>query len=147
MNVLDAFHQTVHSAPGGCEAIAVRMNLSAGVLRNKANPNSATNKATLEEADRLMGITGDYQMLHALAQNHGYVCVKMEEGADASDMAVLEMVTRVWATSGDVGAELTAALADGRITQAELERVRAAVKKTEQALEAVVARLAGMAEK
>uniref|UniRef100_UPI00353016D5 phage regulatory CII family protein n=1 Tax=Achromobacter sp. GbtcB20 TaxID=2824765 RepID=UPI00353016D5 len=55
MNHLDAFHQTVHGAPGGCEAIAPRMGMSAAILRNKANPNSTTNKPTLDEADRLMG--------------------------------------------------------------------------------------------
>jgi hypothetical protein len=71
MNHLDAFHQTVHSAPGGCESLAPRMGMSAPILRNKANPNCITNKPTLDEADRLMALTGDYSVLHALAQNHG----------------------------------------------------------------------------
>jgi hypothetical protein len=147
MNVLDAFHQTVHGSPGGCEALAVRLGMQAAVLRNKANPNHNHHKPMLDDADRVMGITGDYRILHALAQNHGYVCVKVEEGASASDMAVLEMVTKVWATNGVVGAEINQALADGRITLPELERVRTAVKNAEQALESVLSRLAGMAER
>lgn len=147
MNHLDAFHQTVHSAPGGCEAIAPRMGMSAAILRNKANPNSTTNKPTLDEADRLMGITGDHAVLHALAANHGYVCVKVEEGAEASDMAVLEMITLVWQTNGEVGAAVNEALADGRITRQEVERIRGAIKRAERALENVAARVEGMADR
>lgn len=147
MNHLDAFHQTVHGAPGGCEAIAPRMGMSAAILRNKANPNSQTNKPTLDEADRLMGITGEHAILHALAANHGYVCVRVEEGVAPGDMAMLEMVAKVWQTNGEVGAEINKALEDGRITRAEVQRVREAVKRTERALETVLTGLEGMAER
>jgi hypothetical protein len=148
MNILDAFHATVHSDKhGGCEAIAVRMGMNAGVLRNKANPNIATNHPTLEEADRLMGLTGDHRVLHALARNHGYVCVRMDEAEHASDVAVLELVAKVMFTEGEVGREMYNALADGRVTQAELVRVRKAVKDAECALEQLLARAEGLAER
>jgi hypothetical protein len=147
MNILDAFHATVHNpALGGCEAIAARMGMNPGVLRNKANPNIATNHATLDEADRLMGLTGDHQVLHALARNHGYVCIKMDEGQKASDVAVLELVAKVMCTEGEVGREMYNALADGRVTQAELARIKKAVKDAECALEQLSARAEGMAE-
>ncbi|MFZ3286208.1 MAG: phage regulatory CII family protein [Telluria sp.] len=147
MNVQDAFYQTVHGAAGGCESLAVRLGMSSAILRNKANVHSVTNKPMLDDADRIMGITGDHSILHALAANHGYVCVRVPDDVDASDMAVLEMVTKVWTTNGEVGAEVNKALADGRITRREVEQVRAAVKRAERALEEVTARLAGMAEK
>lgn len=147
MNVRDAFHLTVHAAAGGCEALAVRLGVSAAILRNKANPNCTTNRPTLEETDRLLGITGDYRVLHALAQNHGHVCVRMDEGASASDMAVLEIISRVWTAHGEVGSEVNRALEDGRITVCELERIHDAVKRSERALESMVSRLRGMAEK
>lgn len=147
MNVHDAFYQTVHGAPGGCEALAIRLGMSAAVLRNKANVHSATNKPMLDDVDRAMGITGDHRVLHALAQNHGYVCFRMGEEATASDMAVLELVTQVWTTNGEVGSEVNRTLADGRVDRAEVERVRAAVYRAQQALLEVVARLDGMSEK
>ena len=147
MNHLDAFHKTVHGAPGGCEAIAPRMGMSAAILRNKANPNSTTNKPSLDEADRLMGLTGVHDILHALAANHGYVCVRMEEGASAGDMAVLEMITQVWQTNGEVGTEINLALADGHLTQAEMDRIREKVRLAQRALESVLARLGGMAQR
>jgi hypothetical protein len=146
MNLRDTFHQTVHGAIGGCEALAVRLGMSPQVLRNKANPNSSTNKPTLEEADRIMGLTGDHQLLHALAANHGFVCVPVAaEGT--SDTAMIEIVAKIWSSSGEVGAELNKALADGRITRAELDRMRDVVRATERSLEELLGRLAGMAER
>lgn len=147
MNIRDAFHQTVHLADGGCEALAVRMGMGAQVLRNKANPNSTTNKPMLEEADLAMGITGDYRVLHAMAHNHGFVCVRVERDAAASDLAVLELVTKVWSASGEVGAEVHTTLADGIVEQHEIKRVEAAVYRVNQALNQMIARLRGMAEK
>lgn len=146
MNVLDAFHQTVHAADGGCEALAIRLGMSAAILRNKANPNHSTNKPMLDDADRVMGLTGDHRVLHALARNHGYVCVRMDGAAPASDIAILELVTRIWAASGDVGAEVYATLADGIVEQHEIERVEEAVYQVNRALSEMVARLRGMAE-
>jgi hypothetical protein len=146
MNVLDAFHATVHEAPGGCEATAVRMGMNPGVLRNKANPTCSTNKPTLEETDRLMGLTGDHRILHAMARNHGYVCVRMDEGENASDVAVLELVAKVMRTEGAVGQEIYDALTDGRITQVELKRIGQTIKDAEAALEQLYARVAGMSE-
>lgn len=146
MSPQDAFHQTIHGVPGGCEALAVRLNMSAAVLRNKANPTCAGNKVTLEDADRVMGLTGDHGVLHALAKSHGFVCVKVEDTATASDMAVLELVTQVWSTNGEVGAEINRTLADGIVEAHEVERVRAAVYRTQRALLEVVARLDGMTE-
>lgn len=147
MNVKDAFYKTVHNAIGGCEALALRMGMSAGVLRNKANVNSVTNKPTLEEVDRIMGLTGDMSVLHALAANHSHVCIHVDPSAPASDLAVLELVTLVWRRNGDVGDEVSRTLADGRVERAEVEAVKAAVSRTNQAMQQLVARLEGMAEK
>lgn len=146
MNHLDAFHQTVHSAPGGAEAIAPRMGMSAAILRNKANPNSAANKPTLDEADRLMGITGDYSILHALAENHGFVLTKLDD-QPASDMGVLENVTGIWQRLGDVATEVHKTLEDGRVEAHEVARVRAAVFKAFGPMMQLIERLSGMAEK
>ncbi len=146
MNHLDAFHQTVHAAPGGCESLAPRMGMSATILRNKANPNSTTNKPTLDDADRLMALTGDFAVLHALAQNHGFVCTRVDE-QPAGDMAVLEATTDIWAKLGDLGSEVHRALADGRIEQHEVKSVEAATFATFRSMMQLLARVNGMAEK
>lgn len=147
MNTHDAFHETVHGAPGGCEALAVRLGMSAAVLRNKANPNAATNIVGLRDVERVMALTGNFAVLHALAGNHGHVAIKVENDVDASDLAVLEMVALAWAASGEVGREVYATLADGVVEAREVERVKAAAYRVTQAINAMVARLDGMAQK
>lgn len=146
MNVLDAFNKTVHGFPGGAEVLAVRLGMSATILRNKANINHAANKPTLEEADRIMAITGDLSMLHALAHSHGHMCVKLEQDATASDMAILELVTKFWGAQGEVGSEIHKALDDGRIDETEVERIERAMYNTHRALAEILARVKGMAQ-
>ena len=146
MNHLDAFHQTVHSAPGGCESLAPRMGMSAAILRNKANPNSGTNKPTLDDADRLMGITGDYRVLEALAQNHDFTLTKVGD-EPASDMAVLERVTNIWQRLGELATEVHKTLEDGRVDPHEVDSVRRAAYKVFPSLLQLVDGLERMAEK
>lgn len=145
MNVHDALYKAAHAYPGGIEAVAVRMNKGAQVLRNKLNPNSMSNAVSVAEFDDLLEIVG-HAPLHALAGNHGYVCVKVEDGATASDLAVLELVTKVWSANGDVGTQVHETLADGVVEPHEIARVEASVYRVNQCLQQMVARLKGMAE-
>lgn len=146
MSVSDALHKTVHGAPGGHAALAVRLGMSPVILRNKANPNSSSNKATLEDVDRIIGLTGDASILHALAANHGYVCVAIEGAETACEAAALEAVTKVWMCNGDVGAAVHQALDDGVIEKHEVVAIKKAVYRLEQAAHQMVARLEQMAE-
>jgi len=145
MNYKDAFHRTVHHTPGGCEALAVRMGYTAGLLRNKANPNSSTNVLTMDDASRVMEITGDYEVLHALAREHGFVCTRIDE-QPAGDMSVLESTTDIWECLGDLGTEVKKALADGRIEQHEVDAIQAAAFVMFRPVMQLVARVSSMAE-
>jgi hypothetical protein len=147
MNALDAFHSTVHSYPGGCEALAARMGIGHAVLRNKANPNFEHNKPTLADADLVMALSGNHAVLDALARNHGGVFVKVDDNADFSEMAVLKMVVLAASASGDVGQEVYATLADGIVEQHEVERVKAAAYRVTQAATQIVKRLEAMVHK
>lgn len=146
MNYKDAFHKTVHSAPGGVEALAVRMGYKAGLLRNKANPNSTTNVLTIDDASLAMTLTGDYSVLHALAEQHGFTLTKVDE-APSTDMAVLENVTHIWQRLGDVASEVHETLKDGKVEQHEVAAVRAAVFKAFRPMMQLIERLNGMSEK
>lgn len=147
MNILDTLYKTAHDFAGGCEALAQRLGMSAQVLRNKVNPNNASNTASLEDADRIMAITNDHAVLHALARSHGFVCVRVDAGAAVSDMAVLEMAMQFLVASGEVGAEVYATLADGVVEPREVERVEAAVYRVNRSLSEMTARLKGMVNK
>lgn len=146
MNHLDAFYQTVHNAPGGAEAIAGRLGMSAQVLRNKANPNSATNKPTLDDADRLMGITGDFSILHALAEQHGFVLTRLDD-QPASDMAVLENVTNIWQRLGELATAVHKTLEDGRVDAHEVDACSGAAFKAIRPILQLIETLDGMSEK
>ena len=72
MHVIDAAAQTVDQYPGGAESLAPRIGMSAGILRNKVNANNTTNHLSLAEANRIMSVTGDFRILQAMAQEHGF---------------------------------------------------------------------------
>lgn len=146
MNAKDAFHQTVHAYQGGCLALAARLGMSATILRNKANPNNETNVVTIDDIDRVMALTEDFSVLHALAETHGFVLTKLEE-QPASDMGVLENVTTIWQRLGDVANEVQKTLEDGRVEQHEVEAVRRAVFKAFRPMMQLIERLDGMSER
>lgn len=146
MNYKDAFHRTVHSAPGGVDALAVRMGYSTGLLRNKANPNSTTNVLSADDLFNGCAFTGDYAAMHAFCAGLGFVCTKIDE-QPASDMAVLESVTGLWKELGNFGTEVHAALADGRIEKHEVNSIDAALFVVFRLAMELRARLNGMAEK
>ncbi len=146
MTPKDAFHHTVHAYPGGCAALATRMDMSPSLLRNKACPTNTSNVINLDDADRVMSLTGDHSVLHALAAAHGFVCTKLES-AGSSDIAVLESVTDIWTKMGELGAEVHKALADHRIEQHEVVAIESAAFTAVRPIFQLLERLRGMAEK
>lgn len=144
MNITDAAYATVHDYPGGSVSLSPRLGMSSAVLRSKVNPNNDTHHLTLADADRMMGITNDHRILHALAANHGHVCFELPPESPTGDLAILELVTHVWRGQGDVGRAIDETLADGRVDAAELPKVKDAVYHTIQALQTLLARLKEM---
>lgn len=147
MTPKDAFHHTVHAYPGGAEALAPRMGIkTAQVLRNKANPNSETNVANIDDIMAVQRLTGDYSLLHAMAAELGFVCTKIDQPA-ACDMAVLESVTDIWSKLGAVGGKVHEALADGRVETHEVKAIEACVYAAMRPMMELLARLNGMSDK
>lgn len=116
MNVIDAAHRTIHDYPGGSESLGPRIGMSAAVLRSKVNPNTATHHLTLAEADRIMGVTGDYQMLQSLAANHGFVLSPVVPEPSCPMMAA---ILQAQAAHGELAGVIEVALRDGRISANE----------------------------
>jgi hypothetical protein len=100
----------------------------------------------MDDASRAMDFTGDYSVLHALAEQHGFTLTKVEE-QPATDMAVLENVTDIWQRLGDVASEVHRTLEDGRVEAHEVAAVRTAVFKAFRPMMQLIERLNGMAEK
>lgn len=144
MDVQLAFYRTAHSYKGGTDALGPLLGISGAILRNKANVNNPHNKPLLSEADLMMGVTGDYLILHTLAANHGHVCHKVDDSKAHGDLAILELITGLMSSHGHVGQAVTETLADGRVDRHELERVRNASYACIQQLSQMVARLESM---
>lgn len=146
MTLAMTVYKTVHDFKGGASALAPVLGCGESTLRNKVNPNLATHHLTLEEADKLMAATGDYSILHALNARHGFVGVCADVPDQSCDMAVLELVTKVWRTNGDIGRAVDETLADGRVERCEVRKVRSEVYRMQQALQHLLMRLEGMAQ-
>lgn len=138
MNVLDAAYDTVHQYPGKSDALATRMGMTGALLRGKVNPNSDRNRLALEEADEMMGKTGDYRILHALAANHGGIFVQLDTPQAGSLIAALLATD---SAKGDLSKVVAEAVKDGRITPNEQAKIRKAVAAV-QALVSMVGQLA-----
>lgn len=138
MHVLDAAQATVDSYPGGAESLAPRVGMSAGILRNKVNPNCSTNHLTVQEAERIMSVSNDLQMLHAMAANHGCAVVPLGSHADEP---VMSMILKLGMAEGDFTRTLHDALADNVITPNELTAIGNASLAEQKALTGLVMRL------
>lgn len=141
MTPLDAAHATVHEYPGGAAALCTRLDMSRQILHNKVNPNCPTNHLTLDDVDRIMGITGDFRILHALAAKHGFVCVPLPEAKDDDSQSIFHLLVSVMGESGDVGRAVDAALADGRITPKEMKSVEKEIYELQQVLQVLQSRM------
>lgn len=138
MNITDAAHKTVKDYPGGSEALAVRIGMSAAVLRNKVNPNNTTHHLTLAEASEIMGVTGDDRILHAMAAEHGYTLQKMQADSMASVMgAMLENAAK----QGAFAQALQDSLSDGLISENEMKAISSAGTAQVEAMINLLARL------
>jgi len=131
MNVTDAAYDTVHQYPGGSEALAPRMGMSAATLRGKVNPNTDRNLLSLQEADTLMGRTGDYRILHALCAEHGFIAQRVD--APESGTLITALLAAA-AAKGDLAELVSEAMADNRITENEADAIARACQQVMAAL-------------
>lgn len=131
MNVTDAAYDTVHQYPGGSEALAPRMGMSAATLRGKVNPNTDRNLLSLQEADALMARTGDFRILHALCAEHGFIVQRVD--APESGTLITALLSAA-AAKGDLAELVSKAMADNRITPNEADDISRACQQVMAAL-------------
>lgn len=145
MNTVDAAYHVVHDYPGGSESLGPRVDISAAVLRNKVNANNDTHRLTLAEAVRITDITDDDRILQAWARARGYMLIKPPVG-HSCDMAVLEQVVGLAVANGQFMTTVNDALADGKITTDEIERIEESEHTLQASAATVTGSLKGMSE-
>jgi hypothetical protein len=147
LNILDAAHALALEYDGGCESLAPRIGMSAHVLRNKVNPNNKTHHLTLVEALRMSVMTKDRRIVEAFAREMGLVCIEIPDAENCADADVIELMAQTWETNGDIGREVNAIFADGRVETHEVKRLKDRVWKHIRTVCGLAGRIAGMAER
>ncbi|MGL6245685.1 phage regulatory CII family protein [Pseudomonas sp.] len=150
-DLLIAVNRAASKFKGGKEALAAALSspdhqVKPQILRNQLVGNER-HFLSLDRAEEIIDLCDSDELAHAAARQRGGVFVKLPtDGAPAGDLAVLELVTHVWRANGDVGRAVDEALADGRVDEAELADVKAAIYRVQQTMVAMLGRLEGMAE-
>src|SRR5690349_3622915 len=109
------------------------MGGAASTLQNKANPRSTSHRPTLEDAEEATLFTGDSRIADVFCANAGGVFVHTAKHEGASDMELLDCVTKLGKEFGDVGQELSKSLADGNIDSGDLDRMTTQIYEMNQA--------------
>lgn len=135
MDQLDiAIHQTAHVAPGGLEALARTMGISAQVLRNKVCPTTETHKLGVREALAMMEIANDDRILEVMAQQRGRTLGHIELPCATS---IIRAVLSEDAEHGGIAKQINSALADGRLTEREKSDITRQIARTIDTLNAL----------
>ncbi len=94
-----------------------------GVLPNEINPNQHSHKLGLFDAIRLIKLSGDIQILRAIAAELGYSIYFLGDYSGISDVELLNCYSQLHAEIGDMNRAIAESLEDGDIEQHEFERI------------------------
>lgn len=110
-------YATVHDYPGGAIALGAQTGINGQVLINKTNPNDTRHHLMLKEAVRIQVVSGDHRILHAMADELGYVCIIKPDAPVCGD--VPHALMSMCAEFGDYLRTVDEAMRDGRVTTNE----------------------------
>lgn len=150
-SVETAIYETVNgyvdraSRQRGATALAPKVGMLPATLSNKANP-LQDHQLTLRESIPLQLVADDYRILFAYNQALQHVAYKLPANPDVSDVELLNQYAEMHAGLGELAREIRDALADGDITQEEVQTIRAAFDASARAGLGLLARLEALAD-
>lgn len=131
---MEEVHRAIHEAllDAGPKQVAHLMGTSHTNLLNRANPNDDTHRLNVEQFLQILVHSQDMRPLAALASAFGFDLVAKEQAeATSLSAAVLHMHAEV----ADVTKAVTAALADGRVSQTEKGLIRREIAGVRESLD------------
>ena len=129
MNQHDALYKIARAYPGGIDALALKLNISANVLRNKLAPGIATHYPSFEEVSVIIhacheaGIKEALLPLHAMLSRHGMAAFVVPEPEQVNNDDLSQTVCRVMSQVGNVAEAVSEALIDNVITEREADLI------------------------
>lgn len=121
----EALYFAVHDYPhGGLPALAVRLNMSADVLRKKVDPDYDTHKPQYAEVMHILRITKDERMIDSICRSVGAVWnFESDTPQHPGELDLLKTSSTLMARAVAVITELESALEDGEIDPDERARI------------------------
>jgi len=127
----DCLYTAARSYPGGVEALAQRLGMSASVLYKKLSPGVTSHHLSFEEATVIMDLCHSVSVpdalsaLDAQAFRLGKICIDIPttDGGDIDVEEIQRLVFKAVAQLGDAVAASTDALVDGHLTEQEMRAV------------------------
>ncbi|MFS2016729.1 phage regulatory CII family protein [Massilia sp. GER05] len=147
MNQHDALYTVARKYPGGIDALARELDMSANVLRNKLSPTIASHYPSFEEVSQIVecchkaGVQEAHLPLHALLVRHGMAAFVVPQPEQARQDDLSQTVCRVMSDVGAVAEAVSTALLDGTVTPAEADLIERKFHAALSALGAWRARL------
>lgn len=129
MNQHDALYKVARGYPGGVDALAQCMGISANVLRNKLAPTIASHYPSFEEVSTIIehchraGVNDALLPLHALLVRHGMAAFVVPQPEQVGGDDLSQTVCLVMSQVGAVAAAVSTALMDGKVTLAEADLI------------------------
>jgi hypothetical protein len=129
MNQHDALYTVARAYPGGIEALAQQLNMSANVLRNKLAPGIASHYPSFEEVSMIIslcqkaGVKEAVMPLHALMARHGMAAFVVPEAEQINSDDLSQTVCRVMSQVGNVAEAVSEALLDSVVTEREADLI------------------------
>jgi hypothetical protein len=118
----DQANSLARAYPGGAEALALRMRKNPTTLSHELRGQGSA-KLGLEDAAALTALSGDLRILEAWNAEHGLVVIRMPhlDGMPAGEcLTTLSQTAREFS---ELVTEVSADLADGRLSDNELHRI------------------------
>lgn len=137
-----ALYHAAHDYPGGVEALAPLMQMSAELLRKKVNPNISTHNLNARESQKIADLTQDERILQSVCSifGAGYFVIPEFVGDDGS---LFERSTALMRETAEMMETVRASMADGRVDKDEVK----ALEKAFMVLTAVAKSLVETAKK
>jgi len=129
MNQHDALYTVARAYPGGIDALAQQLNMSANVLRNKLAPGIASHYPSFEEVSMIISLCQKANVkeavmpLHALMARHGMAAFVVPEPEQINNDDLSQTVCRVMSQVGNVAEAVSEALLDNVITEREADLI------------------------